>query len=102
MLEAIPNLILKDTEYSVTSMRDIYRYRYDYKVTFEVSEFINFTLYKDGTWEVENWNDGDILLEGKVTPPASKSWVERLIKSGYSGDFAYAVHIEWKSLKGHD
>lgn len=99
MLEAIPNLILKDTDYRVTGEHTLIQDHSDYKVIFPVGEFVNFELYQDGYWTIENWETQETIAEGKATPPAHKSWVQRLIKAGYIAPIAYNEHMEWKSIK---
>jgi len=103
MLRYIADLILKNagSRHVTSNSGKFIKDKNFYKVEFDIqdSEMLSMSIFKDGVWYLEDVETGDELLEGKVTPPSSKTWMNRLIKNGWNSEIAYASYMEWKSLK---
>ena len=100
MLEIIPLTIVRNLGYKNLSSMRVIRQDNDFFVTWEIdeNEALTFTMYKDGTWEVEDLEYYETIEEGKTTSPLNKSWISRLVKMGYSESLAYNSWMEWKKL----
>lgn len=56
----------------------------------------SFTIYGDGGFAY----DGETqTIEGKLTPPHSKTWIRRMVKSGMEVDYAKMVWAEFYAVR---
>lgn len=68
----------------------------NYKIEYFLDDDETFTIYGDGGFA---YDDPKGSVEGKLTPPHSKTWIRRMIKSGYAPDYAKQVWAEFYSIR---
>lgn len=56
----------------------------------------SFTIYGDGSF---SYDSQSLTIDGKLTPPHSKTWIRRMVNSGMDVDFAKMHWAEFYAVR---